>query len=649
MAGRACRITRKIEMPEPPKSLLERLASEPLVFDGALGTSLHEHGLSFDYCFESVSIEHPEWVLEIHRRFLKAGAVGIQTNTYGAHRLKLARHGLSDRLEDFLRASVALSREAAGVDRYVLGALGPLGAAVEPLGRLSREEACAHFLESLEIMADAGVDGFSLETFSNLDELIEAVKAAKQVSAAGGRGDLPVIAQVAVSRRGRTLYGTPMADVAARLGDAGADVIGVNCSGGPRTVLNAVLELLAATNLPVSARPNAGVPREVEGRLFYENNPDYFARFARRFLQAGGRMLGGCCGTTPEHISAMVGAVRMAGAQDRGTIAAESATRTVAVTESAKSKRPSKPMPLRARSNFGRLLSDHACPVSVELLPPRTSDLSSLRKAARELKAAGADLINLPDGPRASARVSNLAAATVLQRESAVECLLHFCCRDRNLLGMQSDLMGAEALGLRNMLVITGDPPYQGNYPDLTAVFDVDAIGLCNIIDNLNHGLDLGSNHLDMQTHFVFGAALNHSALDQERELKRFEWKIKTGIDFAITQPIFDADEFLDFIKHLPADSPPIMAGIWPLRSLRNTEFLASEVPGVQVADAVIERMRAADARGCAAEEGIEIAREIILALNGKVSGFQLAAPFNKVEAPIQLLETINELRCANS
>ncbi len=631
--------------PLPP--LLDRLASQPLVFDGALGTSLHERGLSFDHCFESCNIENPDWVLEIHNKFIAAGAAGIQTNTYGANYLKLSRHGQESQLESFITAGVELARKAAGDTHYLIGALGPLGAEVEPIGRLERIEARNHFKKSIEIMAASGVDAIALETFANLDELEEAVIAVREVESAGQvknlHASLPVIAQVAVTRNGKTLYGTPMPDVAARLKKVGADVIGVNCSGGPRTVLNAVLELSSSTDLPIAARPNAGVPREMDGRLFYENNPDYFARFARRFLQAGGRLLGGCCGTTPEHIQAMSGAVRMASAQDQSSNSASG----VVIRDHSKTKtsRPAKPMPLRARSSFGRLLADKACPVSVELVPPRTADLSNLRKAAQELKAAGADLVNLPDGPRASARVSNAAAATILQRESSVECLLHFCCRDRNLLGMQSDLMGAEALGLRNLLIITGDPPYQGNYPDLTAVFDVDAIGLCNIIDNLNHGQDLGGNNLDVQTHFVFGAALNHTALDQQREINRFEWKIKTGIDFAITQPIFDATAFLQFVKQLPENAPPIMAGIWPLRSLRNAEFLASEVPGVHVPEKVLKRMRKADALGKAQEEGIEIARQTILALQNEVGGFQIAAPFNQVEAPISLLETINQTR----
>jgi len=614
---------------------LEALAQNVLVLDGAMGTQLNERGLAFDRCFEQANVEHVDWVEAIHREFLEAGAAGIHTNTFAANRFKLGKHGLEGRLQEFVAAGVACARAAAGEQAWVLGSMGPLGVEVEPIGRLAREEAEEAFREVAEVLVDSGIDALALETFSSLDELVAGVRAARRVT------DLPVVAQVAVDREGRTLYGTSVSDVAHRLEGAGADVLGVNCSGGPRTVLNAVSALMECTDKPVVARPNAGVPRQMDGRVFYENNPDYFARFARRFLQAGGRLLGGCCGTTPEHIRAMARAVRAVGAQERGG-QEQAATQVGSATAT---ERPLQPLALAERSRLGSLLAAEACPVSVELVPPRTPDLTKLCTAAQALVKAGADLINLPDGPRASARVSNAAAAAVLEREAGVETLLHFCCRDRNLLGMQSDLMGAEALGLRNLLVVTGDPPYQGNYPDLTAVFDVDSIGLCNIVDNLNHGLDLGGNVLDTQTHFCVGAALNPTAMDVDRELERFAWKVEAGIDYAITQPIFDVEGFVEFLQRLPEGSPPILAGVWPLRSLRNAEFLASEVPGVEIPEVVLERMRVAHNAGCAPEEGLALAHETIRALFGKVAGFQIAAPFNNVAAPVALLETLKELR----
>lgn len=599
-----------------------------------MGTALNERGIAFNECFELVNVQRPELVADVHRVYLEAGAEGVHTNTFGANRYRLAKFDEGRRLQEVIESAVALSREAAGGARFVVGAIGPTGVEIEPFGRVSREEARAAFRETASTFVAQQIDAISLETFSSVDELVEAVRGVREVC------DLPLIAHFTVTGAGVTLRGAHPEEVYNRLASEGVDAIGVNCSSGPSAVLEATRVLMECGDLPISARPNAGMPRQLDGRVFYENNPDYFGRFARRFLQAGGTLLGGCCGTTPEHVRAMARAARAVGAQERGQREREAVARArVAET------RPREPKPLAKRSRLGELLATDACPVSIELLPPRTPDTTSLLAAARTLREAGADLINLPDGPRASARISNSVAAHLIEREAGIETLVHFCCRDRNLLGMQSDLMGGYALGLRNMLVITGDPPYQGNYPDVTAVFDVDAIGLCNIIDNLNHGLDVGGNELKGQTHFCYGAALNPTAVDWERELHRYEWKVRAGINFAITQPIFDVEGLLARLPELPPDGPPILAGIWPLRSLRNAEFLASEVPGVHVPREVLERMRRADKSGKAGEEGVIIAQEAIAALRGKVAGFQLAAPFNKTEAAVALLEKLEDRR----
>ncbi len=608
-----------------------RIAQGALVLDGAMGTLLNERGIAFNECFEMANLERREWVEDIHRRFLDAGSEGVHTNTFGANLYRLARHHLEGRLEELVESGVEIARNAAGPERYVIAALGPTGIEIEPIGRVAREEVRAAYRQVVKALQLGVIDAISLETFSNLDELVEAALAVRDLT------DLPLLAQLTVDARGVTLYGTHPEEACRRLELAGADVVGINCSTGPRAVLKAASHLIEATDLPVSARPNAGIPRQMDGRIFYEHNPDYFGRFARRFLQGGGAALGGCCGTTPDHIRAMVSSARAVGAQQRGD---RSGVKVVP-----RDQRPLKPPALEQRSRFGAKLAGGSFPVSVELLPPRSPDASALIEAAAALRDVGADAINLPDGPRASARISNIPAAYRIEQEAGIETLVHFCCRDRNLLGMQSDLMGAAALNLRNFLVITGDPPYQGNYPDMTAVFDVDAIGLCNILDQLNHGLDVGGNNYGGQTGFCYGAALNHTAVDLERELTRFEWKIKAGIDFAITQPIFDVDGFLRVLDRLPADAPPILAGVWPLRSLRNAEFLASEVPGVVVPDAVLQRMAKADRSGAAADEGVTLARETILALRGRVAGLQIAAPFNKVEPVIALMQTVEELR----
>ena len=616
----------------PPKQALssrpalkKRIAGTPLVLDGAMGTVLNERGIAFNECFEQANVDRAQLVTDVHRTFLDAGAEGVHTNTFGLNRYRLGGHGMSRRLQEFAEAASNNARQAAGDQRYVIASLGPTGVAIEPIGRVARIEARQAFKEAATAFDDGVIDGFSLETFSNVFELIEAVRGIREIS------DLPLFAHFTVTGAGVTLMGTHPEEACELLEAEGVDAVGVNCSTGPGAVLDASLKMLEHCNLPVSARPNAGLPRESEGRVFYENNPDYFARFARRFLQAGGQILGGCCGTTPDHVRAITRAARAVGSHRR--------ERPVVHTH-LKESRPKAPVQLSERSHLGRLLAEKKCPISVELLPPRTPDVRALVQAAKGLKDAGVDLINLPDGPRASARISNMVAGHLIEREAGIETLLHICCRDRNLLGMQSDLMGAAALGMANLLIITGDPPYQGNYPDVTAVFDVDSIGLCNIVDNLNHGLDAGGNHMDEQTHFCFGAALNQTATDPEREYGRFEWKIKAGIDFAITQPVFDADAFLELIPTLPADRPPILAGLWPLRSLRNAEFLAAEVPGVEVPDEIVERMRVADAAGKAGEEGVAIAAEILHKLMGHVDGFQIAAPFNKTEATMELVQT---------
>ncbi len=627
--------TRLMESPRP--SLRALLRERVLVLDGGMGTSLHERGVSFRDCFELASVERPQLLRDIHRAFLDAGADAIQTNTFGANRFRLAKHHLEARLEELLDAAAQLAREAAGQHRLVLGALGPLGAEMEPIGRLAHEEVRGAYRELAARLAPH-VDGISLETFNHVEELVEAVRGVREAT------DLPVLAFLSVNGRGETTHGTPAAEGAVAVETAGPDVVGFNCSTGPRAVLDAALAAMAEVALPVGAKPNAGVPREIEGRVFYESDPDYFARFARRFLQAGGRVIGGCCGTTPEHIRAIARAARMAQAQDLST-ATPAGGGTRAPKLHVREHAPQQAVPLPQRSAFGAALAAGACPVSVELLPPRTPDMSGLCAAARDQQAAGALAINLPDGPRASARISNLAAAAILQREVGIEALIHFCCRDRNLLGMQSDLLGAAALGLHNLLVVTGDPPYQGNYPEVTAVFDVDSIGLCNIVDQLNHGLDLGGNPLGAQTSFCFGAAWNHAALDPGREHARFGWKVRAGVDYFISQPVFDAAQFLTALAALPTPRPPVLAGIWPLRSLRNAEFLHSEVPGVHLPQSVLQRMEEAHARGQAAAEGLALARATIEELAPHVQGFQLAAPFNKIEGTLPLLETVRASR----
>lgn len=618
--------------------LRDALGQQVLVLDGAMGTQLHQRGIPFHLNFETANLDKPHWVAEVHQAFLDAGSDAILTNTFGANRYRLAKYQLEDKLQQLIEAGGRIARECAGDRAYVLGSLGPLGIELEPLGRLAVEEAEEAFAESARLLAPF-VDGFSLETFDNVAELECAIRAVKSVSG------LPILAFLTVGDGGRTQHGTTAHASALRAEAAGADVVGFNCSSGPRVVLEAVRQASeGGLQAPLAAKPNAGMPREVDGRVFYENDPDYFARFARRFLQGGGLVLGGCCGTTPDHIRALARAARAGSAQLKHQAAAKAAASTTATSTTRVQPETTamEAADLHDRSRFAAGLARQRTVISVELVPPRTPDMSKMLEAARTLDRHGVDAVNLPDGPRASARLSNIATAAILSRETNIEPLLHFCCRDRNLLGMQSDLLGATALGLHNILSITGDPPYQGDYPDLTAVFDVDAIGLCNMVSNLNRGLDLGGNPLGMQAQFCNGAALNHTALDLDREIERFFWKVDAGVDYFITQPVFDADTLLDLLARLPKGMPPILAGIWPLRSLRNAEFLHSEVPGVHLPEWALKRMRHAQEMDRGAEVGIEIAQETVAALQGKVAGFQVAAPFNRIEPAIEVVEAIH-------
>lgn len=622
-------------MMTPPASLPDlrtALREQILVLDGAMGTSLHRRGMGFQGSFESANLENPDWVSEVHRGFLEAGADAILTNTFGANRFRLSRHGLESRQQEMLEAGGRLARESAADRHWVLGSIGPLGVPIEPIGRLGLEEARAAFSEVAAPLLDS-VDGFCLETFTSVRELEQAVLGVRETS------DLPILAFLTVGDDLLVEDQGKAGEVARRVADLGVDLVGFNCSSGPRVVLEAVRQAFQEVDLPLGAKPNAGMPRQVQGRVFYEEDPDYFARFTRRLLQVGGRVIGGCCGTTQDHIQAIAKAAK-AGRRQLQVLGQHPHQLTPKPKREGTDQTP---VPLAQRSALGGLLARGQTAISVELVPPRTTDATAMIEAAHRLHQAGVHAVNLPDGPRASARLSNLAAAALLMRETRMEPLLHFCCRDRNLLGMQSDLLGAAALGIHNLLVITGDPPYQGDYPDLTAVFDVDAIGLCNIVGGLNRGLDLGGNPMPDTTAFCFGAAFNPGAVDLETELDRLRWKVKTGVDYLMTQPIFDAATLVDLLPSLPTDIPPILAGIWPLRSLRNAEFLHSEVPGIRLPAGVLSRMEQAEDRGDAAAEGLRIAKECIEALRGHVAGFQLAAPFNRVEAPLELTAFIHE------
>jgi len=506
----------------------------------------------------------------------------------------------------------------------VVGAIGPLGIRIEPFGPTSRAEAEAVFARQVQGLLAGGVDGFILETFSDLDEIHAALRAVRAAS------DLPVVCQMTIGTDGLTYYGTDPDTYTKQLAAWGADVIGVNCSVGPAGVLEAVEKMVKATDKPISAQPNAGLPKDVGDRKIYLASPEYMASYARRMIETGARFVGGCCGSTPEHIKKI-----------RDYVASVVPRQPSVVVSRVQVQAPAgvTPTPLADKSRWGAKLARGALVTSVEIVPPKGVDPKPMLAQCRALKAAGVDAVNVPDGPRAQSRMGVLPSALLIEREVGIETVIHYCCRDRNLLGMLSDIIGAHAAGLRNILIITGDPPKMGPYPEATAVFDIDSIGLTNLVYRLNQGLDPGNNPLGGATQWAIGVGVNPGAVDQDRELSRFAWKVDAGAEFAVTQPVFDVHQLKAFLKRVEQFKIPIVAGIWPLISLRNAEFLANEVPGVSVPEEVLQRMKKAQEKGkdAALAEGVAIAREMFTKVKQLVQGVQVSAPFGRVEVALQV------------
>ncbi len=593
------------------------------VFDGAMGTLLYSRGIFLNVCYDELVLKQPDLIRDIHREYVRAGAELLETNTFGANPVKLAQYGLAGDTERINQAAAALARDAAGSRASVLGAIGPLGIRIEPFGEMGVAEARDAFTRQVDGLLAGGVDGFIIETFSDVEEVRAAFEAIRS------RSDLPVVAQMTVGTDGKTYYGTEPATFGPWLEAMGADVVGVNCSVGPHGVLEVIEQLARVVRIPLSAQPNAGLPREVGDRKIYMASPEYMAEYARRIVEAGARFVGGCCGTTPEHIKAMIGFVKSVAPRHVALFAAQPAR-----------VEPQTPVPLAERSAFGAKLARGDFVTTVEIVPPKGVDPAPMFEQVRELKAAGVDAVNVPDGPRAQSRMGALLSGLLIQREIGLEAVVHYACRDRNLLGMLSDLLGAAASGVRNLLIVTGDPPKMGPYPDATAVFDIDSIGLTNLVSRLNRGLDPGGNALGGTTRFVVGVGVNPAAVDPEREFKRFAWKVEAGAEYAMTQPVFDLEQLDRFLERVAPFRVPIIAGIWPLVSLRNAEFLANEVPGVTVPPAILERMRVASARGKdeALAEGILIAREMLAAIRGRVRGVQVAAPMGRAGVALQVI-----------
>jgi homocysteine S-methyltransferase len=590
-----------------------------------MGTMLYAKGFFLNVCYDELALKQPQLVREVHEEYVRAGAEILETNTFGANPVKLGAHGLADETERINRVAAELARAAAGDRASVVGAIGPLGLRLEPFGPTSQDEARDRFRRQVDGLLAGGVDGFVLETFSDIEEIHAALRAVREAC------DLPAVTQMTIGDDGLTAYGTTPEDFARQLEEWGADVIGVNCSVGPAGVLDAVERLAKATDRPLSAQPNAGLPKEVGDRKIYLASPEYMASYARRMVEAGARFIGGCCGTTPEHIRKMRDYLASVAPRQPSVVVSREA---VIATSGGVAE-----VPLAERSRWGRKLAAGEFVTSVEIVPPKGVNAEPMFAQCRALKAAGVDAVNVPDGPRAQSRMGVLPSAMMIEREVGLETVIHYCCRDRNLLGMLSDIMGAAAAGLRNILIITGDPPKMGPYPDSTAVFDIDSIGLTNLVYRLNHGLDPGNNPIGTPTRWAIGVGVNPAAVDPDREMSRFHWKVDAGAEFAVTQPVFDPRQLESFLQRVEGYRIPIVAGIWPLLSLRNAEFLANEVPGVSVPDEVLARMRAAQEKGkeAALAEGVQIAREMFARVRGLVQGVQVSAPFGKVEVALEV------------
>jgi methionine synthase / methylenetetrahydrofolate reductase(NADPH) len=611
-------------------TFLEAIDERVLVCDGAMGTMLYGRGVFINRCFESLNLTQPARVGDVHQDYARAGADVIETNTFGANRVKLRGFGLGDKVGEINAAGARLARAAVREDGYVAGAIGPLGVRIEPWGKIGVDEAEQHFREQAQALFDGGVDLFVLETFRDLNEIGAALSAVRGVC------DLPVVAQMTTEEDGNSLDGTPPEQFAPALVAQGASVVGVNCSVGPAPMLETLERIAQVTDSWLSAQPNAGKPRDIEGRNIYLCSPEYMASYAKRFIAQGVRLVGGCCGTTPEHIRQIALAVkRMAPAVAREGLA------PVAVGP-AGAPHAQPPVPREQKSWLAHALARRHFVRGVELVPPRGHACADAVEQARLLRIQGVDVVTVPDGPRAGGRMSALSLAVLVHQHAGLETVLQYSCRDRNLLGIQSDLLGAHAMGLRNLLGITGDVRLLGDIPDATAVFDVDSIGLTNLVSRLNHGLDLGGQPIGPPTAFHTGVMVNPCAPDLEDELRRFRFKVEAGAEFAVTRPVFDVAAFERFRRRIDDLSIPIVVGLWPFESVLNAEFMANEVPGVAVPAVLVDRMRRAGDAEAAEAEGVGIARELAAALAPLAQGFHVSAPSGRLALALAVLEGVN-------
>ena len=588
-------------------------------------TMIYEKGIFINTCYEQLCITNPELISEIHNDYANAGADIIKTNSFGANRIKLEPHGLAEKLVLINATAVKLARKAASENQWVVGSIGPCLNSNQHYDENRSDKLKLIFEEQMQALTDEGIDAFFLETFSHSKELLLAAKIAKTY-------ELPVFASVTVGKDGETRSGEKIKNIIQVLDKADEiDAIGINSGLGPAAAFSITERVISLTTKPFTVLANAGLPQEVNGRLIYMSTPEYFSEYAKKLIEIGVNVIGGDCGTTPQHISTLSKQVKsLSGVKNH-----------IEIINHSENVQPVDIIKMGNKSKFAHKLVNGEKVSSVEITPPRSIDLKSMLDKCEICKNANVDVINIPDGPRASARISSMVAALEIEREIGIETILHYCCRDRNLIGMQSDLLGGYAGGLHNYLIITGDPPKLGDYPDSTAVFDVDAVGLTQVVKNLNRGIDVGGNIINPPTGILIGVGANPCAIDPKRELNHYLNKINAGAEYAITQPIFDSQALLRFLDNVEKNINPIpvVAGIWPLVSLRNAEFLKNEVPGVEIPDAILERMSKAKTKEEGRALGVDIAREIRDEISDRVAGFQVSAPFGIIDLALQVIK----------
>ncbi len=576
-----------------------------------MGTMLYAKGVFINRSFDALNLARPDLVVEVHREYIRAGADVIETNTFGANAVKLGAFGLADKLVDINVAGARLARQAARNQVYVAGAIGPLGIRIEPWGKMSVGEATELFRAQAAALTEGGVDLFILETFRDINELAAAIAAVRGVC------DVPIVAQMTTEEDGDSLDGMPPEEFVPQLDRLSADVIGVNCSVGPAPMLETIERIARVTTKRLSAQPNAGRPRDIEGRNIYLSSPEYMASYARRFVQRGVRLVGGCCGTTPEHIRQIHHAVRsLAPAGERVAVSVATGTADASLEP---------PIERAAKSRLAHALAEGRYVVTVELQPPKGHDPAEALADVEKFGGHGVAAIAITDGLKSGARMSALSLAMLVRQHAGVEPVLQYACRDRYLLGMQSDLLGAHAVGVRNLVLFTGDPRKSGDYSDATLVFDVDSIGLTNAVARLNHGRDVGGQPIGRPTGFHIGVVANPTAPRVDEEVRRFVYKVEAGAEYAVTQPIYDIDALDRFLELTERARVPLIAAIRPFESLLHAEYLANEVPNVRVPDALIDRMRRADALGGGVDEGVMIASELAEKVRTRVQGVQLS------------------------